>query len=163
MARKSGPTQHSVRVNASIRRPDLEGQLGQVEFELIDEVSRCYLGILTMSYDTFLNALSSLGEQPATVVLYHGPIGYVAEHKQEQVTFTERSLNRYADSTTGQQANSSSIERALAPYERGGWRCIRGSGADYHNHHRRVQGSTFCVSFTRYVHPVTGEVWKETK
>lgn len=140
-------TKHDVKTTINLHR-----EARTVEIEVVDAVSGCRMFELTLSQDTFFDNLGLHAYQPASLVQYHGPIGYRHETKTEVVTIPEK-LQYLPES------HDAKLDATLAPFEVDGWSCARGSGADYRNHHRSKRNGQFNVSFHRYVHPETGEPW----
>ena len=139
----------------------------RVDLELTDAMSGVHVCEVTIPGPEFMMALGRRAYVDCSIALYHGPIGYRSEVKTEHIVFpVGRSLH---PTTEKGKAQTESIERlALAPYEVDGWTTIRQAGADYRNHHNRVNKpdphpgpgfEVFRVGFHRYVHPKTGQVW----
>lgn len=159
--KKGAQTVHDVRLSSHFKRDN-----GTLVIVGIDQTSRCNMFELTIGYTEFMDMLSSLGERPAHMQMFNGPIGYQHEHKRVSITFLDKTLRRSAVAEKELPAHEEAIDRTLAPYEVDGWRASRGGSADFYNRHRRVWHdkqktgtSVYEVSFHRYVHPTTGAVW----
>ncbi len=160
MAKLTAPTAINGDITIIIRDHD-------VEIEITDESSHCRILNVTVPALGFLSALGRHAAIKCGIELYHGPIGFKSETKIERVAFPADRSTWTKDPE--QEAKLLALEaKCLTPYLADGWRPNQsGSNADYRNGHRidttkseKAQGlSVYKVTFRRYVHPETGQVW----
>jgi len=136
-----------LRGNISISAPYGSG-VDYIQIEFIDESSHTRFLRATMSYEDFTRALTGRGEIPCEFSLTAGRVGFIHQHKSEQVFIPDGEF-----ATRKERA-----AEAVKAIEMDGW---IGRGEDALNQHRLTkrenQGAWYSVTFVRYIKPSSTE------
>ena len=124
------------------------GPEDEVRIEIEDNTSSTRVLDLRMNFENFAKAMLGQSSMPAEGFLYSGPVGYKLEVKQENVPSYKRGYAFPDDRKSLAKAH-------LETYEIDGWHAYYD---DLFNGHR-IHGDKTTVSFHRWVHPETKEVW----